>query len=216
MDETYFKEEIDEKFDRLKFEIPYIYNALDVFIGLVITICNSFPILSNEESLTLSKELNHVLEAFKVEPVFEDPDEEDEFEYLLDFEYGDYDYEGTTSANFLISAYNHIQNETEAFNIFSIFPIYKYYIKNKGLAEISYDDAIAGLPKPGTPFYEAAKDFVVEAKQSLEDIRDARRLFRKLFELIPKDVYRYDDIKKLYDELMNMYAYETVFCYYVM
>ena len=196
---------IDSSLSIAAMEPPHVYQALSNFIDIVVAVMYDKKIVFKhkpEQIKALNEEIIKVLDAFKLELV--DDSDEDTLP----------SYNGTQSAYFVAEAYIDLRNNEE--HVLTNFPVYKEYVKSKGKAKLSYKDALAMLPAAGTPFYEATKNYCSQAKKSLADIRAARILLRKLFKLIPKDVYRYEDIEKLYNELRNLYAYETVFNFYYM
>ena len=197
-----FKQELDWEFRDFEYAQPHTYKTFECYLSLFEVILMHYKPLSEQDAGELFKQFDPLLEAFNLE--LEEGTNEDIFA----------SYKGTQSAYFVVKAYNDIRNNEE--NILTNFPIYEQYVKSKGKAKLSYKDALAMLPQEGTPFYEATKNYCKVAKKSLNDIRAARIILRKLFKLIPKDLYRYEDIKKLYNELRNMYAYETVFNFYYM
>ena len=197
-----FKLELDWEFRSFEYAQPHTYKTLECYLSLFEIILMHYKLVSEQDTGELFKQFDPLLEVFNLE--LEEGTNEDIFA----------SYKGTQSAYFVVKAYNDIRNNEE--NILTNFPIYEQYVKSKGKASLSYKDAIAMLPQEGTPFYEATKNYCKAAKKSLNDIRAAQILLRTLFELVPKDLYRYEDIKKLYNELINMYAYETVFNFYYM
>lgn len=194
--------ELDRIFFDIEYEQPHTYKTLDCCLTMFYVICIFCELLPEQDAWNLFKQFDPLREAFNLE--LEEGTNEDIFA----------SYKGTQSAYFVVKAYNDIRNNEE--NILTNFPIYEQYVKSKGKASLSYKDAIAILPQEGTPFYEATKTYCKAAKKSLNDIRAARILLRKLFKLVPKDTYRYADIVKLYNKFRNMYAYETVFNFYYM
>lgn len=203
--EISFDIDIDKYLLNAEIDQPHIYQAFSSFINIALVVfyqTGLFLKFTPEQRNAYRKEINDSLEAFKLE--LEDDSDEDISP----------SYKGTESARFIASAYIDLRYNDGQF--LTHYPEYETYIKSKGKAKLGYKDAIAILPPESSPFYKATKDYWIDAKNTLADIRAVRVLLRKLFKLIPKDVYRYEDIKKLYNELRNMYAYETVFNFYYM
>lgn len=186
---------------------PHVYAALSNFFDITLIVITQTDIslkFSQELFKTYIKEIEDYLEAFKLELEDDSDLYEDSFP----------SYKGTQSAFFIDCAYLTLSNNDVDF--LTKCPINERYIKSKGKITQSYQEALDTLPAEGTPFYEVTKESCIEAKKSLEDIKAVRTLLTKLFNILPKDTYRYDDIKKLYEELMSLYAYDTVFVFYYM